>query len=280
MQFLFRLLRNNLFPVTFIILLGISLAQVLRFNLYQESFYFNSSKNILNSTARLQNSVGSYFKLSDENKALVAQNQQLLNKGFLNTLPNDTNVFVVKDSNGAKRYEYQVAHVIKSNTRLRNNFITIDKGSNNGIKKGMSVISPIGIVGLVFDVTENFSLVLPVLNSKFVTTPMIPEIGFREGSVTWNGLDPDLAQLNYVNKFENLKPGMKIYTSNYSIKFPPGVPIGTIKTVKKKATSSFYDINIKLAVDFKKIGYVYVVKDNFRAQLDTLQLQEDRLNVP
>lgn len=279
MLYLFRLLRNNLYPVTFLLLLGIAVSQILRFNLYQKTFYFNSSKRILGSAAQVQNSVSGYFNLQEVNKSLAEQNLALLNsKGF--NVYVDTTVTILKDSAGVARYSYQVARVIKSTSMQRNNFVTIDKGSTSGITKGMAVVSPSGIVGLVYDVSDNFALVLSVLNSKFVTTPMIPEIGFREGSVTWNGQDPELAQLNFVSKFEVVKPGMKVLTSNFSLKFPAGIPIGTIKTVKKKATSSFYDIQIKLATNFNKLDYVYVVRDNFRPQLDSLEIKEEVQDVP
>lgn len=280
MLFLFRLLRNNLFPVTFLLLFLLSLVQVVRFNLYQESFYFNTSNYVLNRTAVLQSNISEYFNLKDINKRLAKQNEILSNSGLDNLVFKDTAVRFETDSSGEKRYSYKVCRVIKSTTRLLNNFVTIDIGSSSGVKKGMAVIAPGGIVGLVFDVSENFSLVLSVLNSKFVTTPMIPDIGFREGSVTWNGSDPRVAQLNWVNKFEALKPGMEVYTSNFSVKFPPGVRIGTIKKVRKKSTSSFYEIDLDLSTDFRRLGYVYVVTDRFRHQLDSLETKEVLQNAP
>jgi rod shape-determining protein MreC len=73
---------------------------------------------------------------------------------------------------------------------------------------------------------------------------------------------------------------MKVLTSNFSLKFPAGIPIGTIKTVKKKATSSFYDIQLQLATNFNNLDYVYVVRDNFRPQLDSLEIKEEVQDVP
>lgn len=274
MLFLFRLLRNNLFPITFILLLIISVSQVVRFNLYQESFYFNSSRNLLRSTSLMRSNVTDFFNLKDVNSRLVQENAKLRAGDQTALVFSDTSVKVFTDTSGKQRYSYKVARVIKSTTRLRNNFITIDKGSSSGIKKGMAVITPGGIAGLVFDVSEDFALVLSVLNSKFVTTPMIPAVGFREGSITWDGSDPMVAQLNWVNKFEKLKPGMAVVTSNFSVKFPPGIPIGKIKSVRKKSTSSFYEIDIDLSTDFSRLGYVYVVTDHFRSQLDTLEQKE------
>ncbi|MBS3913152.1 MAG: rod shape-determining protein MreC [Bacteroidetes bacterium] len=280
MLYLFRLLRNNLFAVTFILLLGISVSQVVRYNIYQESFYFNSSRAILNNIAASQFAVKEYFDLREVNKALLEENNRLRSSGLRDLVFSDTGVIVNRDSNGKKRYTYVTCRVVKNSTRMRNNFITIDKGWSSGIKRGMAVISPSGIAGLVYEVNENFSLVLSVLNSKFVTTPMIPAIQFREGSITWNGRDPSLAQLNWVNKFEKLSPGMDVLTSNFSVKYPPGIPIGKIKSVRKKPTSSFYDVDIVLATNFNKIGFLYVVKDNFTHQLDTLSKNEEVIYAP
>lgn len=279
MFYLFRLLRNNLFPITFIVLFGISVLQVVQFNLYQESFYFNTSNVVLNSAARMQSSVTTYFGLKEVNKALAEENLRLKNGAKTNLVVVDTSHQTLKDSNGVKRYSYIVCGVIKSGTTRRNNFITIDKGSLSGVKKGMAVISPSGIAGFVFDVTDNFALVLSVLSSQFTATPMLPELNIREGSVTWDGGDPQLAQLNNINKFEKIKVGMQVVTSNYSVKFPPGIPIGTISKVEKKSTSSFYDIDLKLATDFTKLQYLYVVTDHFQPQLDTLNTRENT-NVP
>ncbi len=279
MFYLFRLLRNNLFPITFIVLFGISVLQVVQFNLYQESFYFNTSNVVLNSAARMQSSVTSYFGLKEVNQALAEENLRLKNGAKTNLVVVDTSHQTLKDSHGVKRYSYIVCGVIKSGTTRRNNFITIDKGSLSGVKKGMAVISPSGIAGFVFDVTDNFALVLSVLSSQFTATPMLPELNIREGSVTWDGGDPRLAQLNNINKFEKIKVGMQVVTSNYSVKFPPGIPIGTISKIEKKSTSSFYDIDLKLATDFTKLQYLYVVTDHFQPQLDTLNARENT-NVP
>lgn len=276
MLYLFRLIRNNIFLITFIFLFGTSVLQVLRFNLYQQSFYFNTSRSILNSAAMAQNTFMEYFRLKDVNLALAAENAALKNMVLALHVHADSSKKVVNDSIGKKHYSYIECGVIKSSTNLRNNFITINKGSASGIEKGMAVISPSGIAGFVFDVSENFALVISVLNSHFAATPMIPEINVHEGSVSWDGTDARIAQLNNINKFEKLKPGMKVLTSNYSVKFPPGIAIGTIKSVKRPNTSSFCDVDLQLATDFSKLSYLYVITDHFKSQLDTLASREIR----
>ncbi|MBL7812591.1 MAG: rod shape-determining protein MreC [Bacteroidetes bacterium] len=276
MLFLFRFLRNNLFTVTFILLFGISVFQILRFNLYQQSFYFNTSNAVLNSADRLKNNVTGYFYLRKANEDLVLENKRLREQLAANYVFYDTQTRSSKDSHGVLRYTYLIGRVISSTVSSQNNFITIDKGRTHGVRKGMAVLSPAGIAGIVLDVSDHFALVSSVLNSKFVATPMIPAINFREGSLTWNGEDPTVAQINGVNKFEKISPGMAVFTSNYSANFPPGVPIGRIKSFRRGGNSSFFEINVELATDFRKISTVYLVKDAFRQEIDSLAGKENR----
>lgn len=270
MVFLIRLIRKNLFVVIYMLLMVFSISQVVRYNIYQQSYYFNTSSALVNGMSRIKTGITDYFKLSDVNAALTEENRILREKLRENIMLTDSQQIMAKDSSGKKKYTYQTANVVQFTTHLQNNFITIDKGSNQGIKKDMAVLSPSGIAGIVVDVSKDFSLVLSAINSQFKATPMIPSANFRDGSVSWNGKDPNIIQLNGVSRFEKITPGMSVVTSNYSVKFPSGIPIGTIQRVSKTGGSSFYDIDVKLATDFRKLSHVYVVNYSHAAQIDTL----------
>lgn len=270
MLYILNLLRKNLFTVVFVFLLLVGFYQLFQFNQFHSTFYFNSSKSAINSLARVQSNINGYFNLKSKNAALAAENLRLREQLLSNFIIKDSNKLFVSDSFGKRRYSYVLAGVVKSTTNLRNNFITIDKGSNDGIKIGMGVISPGGIVGIVYDVSKNFSLVMSVLNSKFKTSPFIPALKYKEGFVNWNGLDPKFIQLDGVSRFEKVNKDMVVLTSNYSSVFPEGIVIGKIDNVKSNK-SNFFEINIKLGTDFNKLDLVYIVKDKYRAELDTLQ---------
>ncbi len=274
MYFLFRLIRNNLFGLSTLVLFGLSLWQVFQYNSFQASHYFNTSNSTLNSMLRWQNNVTQYFYLTDKNAKLAEENAQLRELIGNNFIYSQKEKQASIDSQGRKRYEYITANVISATLIHQNNFITIDKGSLSGVKKGQALISPAGIAGIVMDVSENFSLVMPVINSKFRTTPMIPAIGFKEGSITWDGKDPTLVQLDGVNKFENLKKGMLVVSSSFSNKFPENISIGHIERFSKNNVNPFFKVDVKLSTDFRRLGKVYVVTDLMRNEIDTLQNQE------
>jgi rod shape-determining protein MreC len=247
-----------------------SIGQVVRFNIYQQSYYFNTSSSFFNGMSRLKTNITDYFKLADVNTALAEENRRLRESLNQNTMLKDSQQVLVKDSMGKKKYTYLTANVVQFTTHLQNNFITIDKGINNGIRKDMAVLSPSGIAGIVIDVSPDYALVLSVINGQFKATPMIPAANFRDGSVSWNGKDPTIIQLNGVSRFEKISPGMDVLTSNYSVKFPPGIPIGKIQKINKSTGSSFYDIDVKLSTDFHKLSHVYIVNHQESSQIDTL----------
>lgn len=269
MVFLLRLIRKNLFHIVYLVLFLFAVWQVGRFNIYQQSYFFNTSNAFAAKVSGTKQAVKDYFNLKQANEALIAENSKLNN--LLAGISTDSMQRIrFKDSNFSGQYEYIPARVIHATTDLQNNFIAIDKGSKDGMMKDMAVVAPDGVVGVVLDVSGSYSLILPVLNTKFKATPMIPAIGFKDGSITWDGKNPKRIQLNGVSRFEKVQAGMMVLTSNYSVKFPPGIPIGTVYTVKNTGKSSFYEIDIEPAVDFARISNVYAIKNNRRVELDTL----------
>ena len=264
--------------IVYLLLMIFSVGQVVRFNIYQQSYYFNTSSSAINSLSRSKTAITDYFKLADVNKSLAEENRKLREALLENQKIDDTSLIMVRDSSGRKKYTYFTANVIQFTTHLQNNFITIDKGAKHGIKKDMAVLSPSGIAGIIIDVSDDYALVLAAINSQFKATPMIPQTNFRDGSVSWNGKDPTIIQLNGVSRFEKINPGMDVVTSNYSVKFPTGIPIGKIQKVVKTGGSSFYDIDVKLSTDFRKISHVYVVNYLHSSQIDTLNRRVNRGN--
>jgi rod shape-determining protein MreC len=257
MNVIIRFIQANAFYFFFGLLQLICLLQVLRFNSYQQTFYFNTSRGMVGAVVAMRQDVMDYFYLKTANEQLLRENLELRRKLSEN--------FMIRDT-----ASLSTAKVVQSSTNRMNNFITLNAGAEAGVKPGMAVLAPSGIVGVVFDVSPKFSLVLSVLNSKFRVSPMIRELEFREGFISWDGKDPNFVQLNGVNKFEKLRKGLKVYTSQYSPNFPDGIEIGSIADFRVPGNSSFYEINVQLSTSFTRLGSVYIVKDIYRPQIDSL----------
>jgi len=270
-------LKRNSYPLLAFFLLGFAVNQIMLFQIYQHSYYYNSSISFLRTIDQWRNNVYSFLNLKNENEGLRQENLQLrsqliVNKSAIGTFKDTTYVDSISKSlsNYKVVYTYIRANIVKNTINSRNNYFIIDQGKNQGVLEGMAVISPKGIVGVIINTAENYSRGMSVLNSKFEITPYIPKIELRQGVIGWSGMDYTLADLKEVNRSEQLKKGMQVVTSNYSSIFPPNIPIGTIKEVSQKNNSNFHQITIKLSTDFSRLQTVYCVKNNYHLEIDSL----------
>jgi len=270
-------LKRNSYPLLAFFLFGFAVNQIMRFQIYQHSYYYNSSISFFRTIDQWRNNVSSYLNLKNENEGLRQENlllrgQLSINKTAVNTFK-DTTYFdsISKTLNNYKVvYTYIRANIVKNTVNSRNNYFIIDQGKNQGVLEGMAVISPTGIVGVIINTAENFSRGMSVLNSKFEITPYIPKIELRQGAIGWSGMDYTVADLKEVNRTEQLKKGMEVVTSNYSSIFPPNIPIGTVKDVSQKNNSNFLQVTIKLSTDFSRLQTVYCIKNNYHLEIDSL----------
>lgn len=268
MLYLFRLLRNNLFGVLSTLLFLFGYWQVMRFNAYQSSFYFNTSSTLTSNITDTRESINSFFGLPGENRKLLNQNKVLIE-----ALSNQTPFSDSIANDYKKQYDITIAKIINGSTKNTNNIFTINRGKKHGIQKGEGVIGAEGVIGIVIDVNSNFAVVMPLINSKFTITPEIEELKFANGVISWDGRNTNFLKLSGISKFRPIKKGMKLITSHYSKRFPSGIKIGTIHSLEKEENSSFLNITVKTATDFHSLNYVYVIKNNYVSGIDSLNQQ-------
>ena len=90
------------------------------------------------------------------------------------------------------------------------------------------------------------------------------------GSLSWKGGDPSIAYMEEVPRHVKYHVGDTVVTSGYSLSFPADIPVGTIMNRIKGADDNFYVLKVRLSSDFKNLGSVRVIKDNFKESLDSL----------
>jgi rod shape-determining protein MreC len=177
---------------------------------------------------------------------------------------------LVYDTLNKRQYTYRSAKVINNSTNKYFNFITLNKGSLNGIRKEMGVISSKGVVGIVKDVSDHYTSVISILNTRLHISAKLKESGFF-GSLNWDGKDYRYAWLNEIPIHAPVKVGDLVVTSGYSSIFPEGILIGTVEEVEKDKGESFFRIKVRLSVDFKDLSYVEVISNNMRDEQFNLE---------
>ena len=239
---------------------------------YKASVILSSANGMSAGVYRAASTVTGYFNLLSINHRLQESNAALDNE-ILN-LRNEVAEYkaALSDSveiRSEKRFDYVLASVINNSTRHPRNYFTINRGAKDGIEPGMGVVDQSGIVGIVNVAGAHTSRVISLLNQtqhfsvKLKDTPYI-------GSLTWKGGDPGIAYMEEVPRHAKFHIGDTIVTSGYSTTFPYGINVGRVMNRIKASDDNFYILKIKLSSDFKALSTVRVIKDVYKAELDSL----------
>ncbi len=230
--------------------------------------FFNSTNTIVAKSLEISQEANEFVKLQSTNKQLAEENislrKQLNDRQELSTA--GTLGYKI-DSVKATRFNYTTAKVISSTQNLTDNYITIDKGTKDGIKPGMGVISPQGIVGQVMSCNEDYCRVYSILHSKQSVSAQLLNKALREnndvalGIGKWEGTNPKYLSLKTIDRFKPVKKGDSVVTSQQNAIFPPNVLIGKVSEVGAIPSEAFHDITVRLSTDFSSLIYVYVVKN-------------------
>ena len=169
-------------------------------------------------------------------------------------------------------YDITTAHVVFNTINKANNYIIIDKGKKEGVIADMAVLSPTGVVGVVSDVSENFSTVISLLNPDSRVSAKIFPVN-QIGTVVWVDPDPAIAQVTDIPQHLMVAIGDSVVTSGYSDVFPKDILIGTVIEKFDNPNNTFLTIKIKLATDFRNLYHVYLVSNLYKPELDALKNQ-------
>ncbi len=254
---LFQLLKRFNYVILFILLQVIAFSILFYNNYYHHSKFFNALNEMSGSFHQSYYNTTKYLDLSRINDSLLLENARLkseiskLNKTYTNRM--------VFDTNANYGFVYKPAHVINSTVDNRNNFMTLDIGSKRGAERLMGVVSYDGVVGLIKNVSPNFSNVNSILNSDFKLNAKIKEVN-EVGSVTWDGHSIyHVVLLDIPNNVE-VKKGQHVVVGPFSGFFPEDYPIGIVDDFEFMQGGSFYKIRVRLQADIKNSTSVYIVK--------------------
>lgn len=278
MKNIFRFILRYSTWFVFSIYVIISLILLVLGNSYQRSVYLTSANALVGSVYNAASSVTGYFNLKSINEDLQANNAMLQNE-VLN-LKNQLAEYkvMVADSlvpvSYASRFDYVNAAVINNNTRHPKNYFTINKGSLDGVERGMGVVDHNGVTGIVNVTGPHISRVISLLNETQHFSVKLKDTDFV-GSLSWKGGDASVAYVEEIPRHVAFEIGDTIVTSGYSTTFPEGIPVGTVLNRIKSGDDSFFTLKIKLASDFRALSTVRVIRDFYKEEIDSLATFDD-----
>jgi rod shape-determining protein MreC len=259
----------------FLIFEIISLVIYIKYNSFQKATFINSTSQVTGALYTQVNGVKDYLSLKEVSDSLARENARL--RGQLKTAFYTDTVakHKVEDTVFKQQYTYIEAKVINNSINRSNNYLTIDRGSRQGVAKGMGVICSSGLVGKVVFVGEHLSVVQSMLHKDSRFSAMLAkdkEIGYVEWS---DDMDPHKGILKDVSNNAQPKIGEAVLTSQYSL-FPAGIMIGKVTNLHSRAGGYTLNMELALSVDYSRLHYVNVVVNKYAEEQAGLEAQEKK----
>jgi rod shape-determining protein MreC len=268
MRNLLRFIVQYHFLILFLVIETFSLFLLFRANPYQKVKFYTVSHAVSGRMSTRVENLKDYLSLRTENRMLAEENARLYNRLGSSFASKTPDIRSMGDSVKQANYKYVIAKVVNNTVNKQYNYITLDKGSLDGIQPEMAVIGSQGIVGVVKAVSENYSSVLSVINRDFMVSARIKSNGYY-GPLSWNGNNTEYATLVDIPHHVKIVPGDTIITSGFGGVFPEGHMIGIIADAKLKG-GNYYVIRVKLSTDFRKLNFVQVIRNFYKNETDSL----------
>ena len=279
MRNVFLFIQRYFVFLVFLVLQGVALWMLFKYNRFHHAVFLGVASEVTGTINTRVDKVDDFFHLSEENRRLHHMNDSLLNQLRSNFVPFDTTAKLVTDSTRydsitrIRRYFYRDAKVVYNSVNEESNYLQLNRGYDQGIRENMAVISSSGeAVGVVVNVSKNFSQVMSLLHVKSRVTAALKKTG-DYGTLEWNGEDPHFLTLRGIPRNVEVARGDTVVTSVYSYNFPPGFMVGRVEAIETEKASGFYILKVRTAVNFRNIQQVFVVENLQRDE--QLQLQQD-----
>lgn len=202
---------------------------------------YTSLWNVLEENKQLKAELQEYKKTNLEYREAVATNIQLRNLlQFKKSLspPTLTTTIIGRDPSPWAR------------------IVIIDRGSRDGVEKGMPVVSAAGIVGQILDTTLDYSKVILATDPNSAIDVLVQKSrvrGIIKGDAKSN------FRMHYVFKNSDISENDQIITSELGGVFPKGLPVGTVSSISSSRRGMFLEIEVTPSVVFSRLEDLIVI---------------------
>ncbi|QKJ65089.1 rod shape-determining protein MreC [Flavobacterium sp. M31R6] len=274
MQQIFSFIIKNSNRILFLLLLGIALSLTIQSHSFHRSKVISSANFLSGGVYERINSVEEYLHLKEQNDELARENANL--KSLLFKTQDSAKIPNLDSLKGVLPKDIIVSKVIHNSYNVYENFLTLNSGSKSGVKPDMGVINSLGIVGIIDNVSANYSTVISILNTKSQINAKIKNSD-HFGTLNWDGKNAGFVQLIDVPRLASIRKGDTIVTGGQSVIFPENIGIGTIDKIFIPGDKThYYTIRVKLFNDMTNLGHVYIIKSENSEEIKNLENQRKK----
>ena len=253
-------------------------------NAYPRSSVLSTANRFVAWQYEVVSEVTGYFGLKGVNERLAAENAalrtQLENSGLWEESDADTTKILstnykspFKGDLEGPRIIYREGKVVQMTMNGMRNYLTVNRGEEDGVYEGMGIRNEEGAVGIVATVGKHYAVVLPIINiethlsCRFLKNDYI-------GTLQWDGRDTRFAELADVATHLEVNIGDTIVTSGLSTSFPAGIPVGVVEDCRLDEGASYYTVRVRLATDFRRLRYIEVIDNEDMEEIQGLRIKD------
>ena len=220
---------------------------------------FNFISDTIDSIVEKNDLYDKYKELKNKEEqvdAIISQNDNLRNE--VNKLKETLDLNSILSDK-----VYMNATVVTRNIGYWYDEITIDKGSKNGIEKGMAVVNPKGLIGQITKVS-NYSSTVKLLSNENMSDKISVKIkvndGYVYGLISQYDSKTNTYTVEGISENVDISKNADVVTTGMGTIFPSGLMVGKVE----KVTTDNFDLSkvveVKTAVNFDDLDYVTVLK--------------------
>lgn len=279
MKVLFQFIRRFSHLLLFLGLEALCFYLISRTATMQGGAIVSSANRLTGALYERQSNVAMFFNLPEENDSLLRENARL--RAQLSSLLYEADTLrdssgqityiepVISGTGDSSRvlkyadYEYRTARVVNNSVSEKNNFITIARGTEEGVKAGQAVISGSGVVGKVVYAKAHFAAVISVLSDRQPVSGILKDGTL--GTVRWRYGSPDALEMENIPGDLKVYRGDSVMTTAYSFA-PPDILIGRVEKLRRNKRNNTQTLILRPGVNFRKLRYVYVVENTLSGE--------------
>ncbi len=273
MHRLFEFLRSVYVVVLFIVLESIAINFYAHSSIYTQAKMLSYSNSVVGGVQGFWSGIWGYFRLHGENQRLIVRVAELENElSGLRAQRADSLLWVKSqvEADENQPYTYVTAKVVSNTINKLENYIVVNRGEKDGVRKNMAVVTPDGaMVGYVTASSQRYSVVISMLNTKFKTSGKIEGQTYM-GAISWSGENRYCVGMHDLSKYAEVSEGAEIISTGYSQIFPEGISIGSVVSSQLNEGHTAYDVNIELSADISALDEVLIISNNNYTEVEDL----------
>jgi rod shape-determining protein MreC len=272
MHRLIEFIKRIYIVLLFLLIEGIALWTYATATPYTESKILARTTAMGSAVSGTMNDVRNFFALPDQNSALTKRVAQLeaeverQEQLIAELMPAEGEMPFVDDID--TKFSYHPANVVSMTTNRNRNYIVVDRGTKDGIRENMGVITPNKeLVGTVVSCSESYSVVMPLLNTLFKIGGTLVDNDYV-CSIYWEGTSRYKVTGVELSRYAEPKKGMVVNAKSERV--PLDVVIGTIESYEMNISKTAYSVDVVIAADMQRLDNLLIVENRDQTELEQL----------